>query len=90
MLIDMANKGYLDYDPETETVHVNPRLKRAHPRQRRQASTTTCSSSTATMDDGVNATLNLLNYDLALQGVSRILMSDSAGRDASIPSERSW
>jgi hypothetical protein len=32
-------------------------------------------------DDGVNATLNLLNYDLALKGVARIISERLSGRE---------
>ncbi|HMN06002.1 MAG TPA: hypothetical protein PKD45_09765 [Flavobacteriales bacterium] len=76
MLIDLANKGYLHYDPEEERVAILPRL-RQH-----------ILSSAGRMDydvlqfnsnspDGVNGTINLLNNDLALKGVARITLSDS-------------
>lgn len=76
LLIDMANKGYLDYDPGTEDVHVKPRLK-----QHILASAGKVDYDVLQFNskgqDGVNATLNLLNWDLALVGVARIILSDS-------------
>ena len=76
MLIDLANKGYIDYDTETETVHVKDRLKEhiLASAGKRDYDVLQFNSNS---EDGVNATLNLLNYDLALKGVSRIVVSDS-------------
>lgn len=76
MLIDMANKGYLYYDVEDDRVTLLPRLLQH------------ILSSAGRMDydvlqfnsnspDGVNGTINLLNNDLVLKGVSRITLSDS-------------
>ena len=76
LLIDMANKGYLDYYTETEQVRVKPRL-----RQHILASAGKVDYDVLQFNskgqEGVNATLNLLNNDLALVGVSRIVVSDS-------------
>ncbi|MEO8589689.1 MAG: hypothetical protein ABI432_10000 [Flavobacteriales bacterium] len=86
LLIDMANKGYLVYDPETEWVEVTPRLRQhiLNSAGKQDYDALQFNSST---DDGVNATLNLLNNDLTMLGVSRILMSDS--QDVKIfPSDR--
>jgi len=76
MVIDLANKGYLNYDTEEEWISVKQRLY-----DHIQASAGNIdydvlqfNSSTA---DGKNATLSLLNYDLILQGVRRIILSDS-------------
>ena len=76
MLIDMANKGYLLYEVEDDRVTLLPRLLQH------------ILSSAGRMDydvlqfnsnspDGVNGTINLLNNDLALKGVSRITLSDT-------------
>ncbi|QQR87081.1 MAG: hypothetical protein IPJ76_02315 [Flavobacteriales bacterium] len=76
MLIDMANKGYLLYDPENELVTVKPRL-REHilaSAKRRDYDVLQINSN---IDDGKNALLNLLNWDLTVRGVSRIIVSDS-------------
>ncbi len=76
LLIDMANKGYLNYDPETEVVEVLPRL-RQHILNSAGKLDYDAIQFNSTVDDDVNATLNLLNYDLAMRGVASILMSDS-------------
>ena len=76
MLIDMANKGYLLYDPENELVTVKPRLKEhiLASAKRRDYDVLQINSN---IDDGKNAVLNLLNWDLTVRGVSRIIVSDS-------------
>ena len=76
LLIDMANKGYLEYDPENEWVTVRPRL-RQHILNSAGKQDFDVLQFNSNSDDGVNATLNLLNYDLALKGVARIIVSDS-------------
>ncbi len=76
LLIDMANKGYLLYDPETEWVEVQPRL-RQHILNSAGKQDYDAIQFNSSVDDGVNATLNLLNNDLTMQGVTTILMSDS-------------
>ncbi len=86
LLIDMANKGYLKYDPETEWVEVQPRL-RQHILNSAGKQDYDVLQFNSNVDDGVNATLNLLNYDLAMRGVARIVVSDS--QDVKIyPSEK--
>jgi hypothetical protein len=76
LLIDMANKGYLDYDPDTEWVQVKPRLRQhiLNSAGKQDYDVLQFNSNT---EDGINATLNLLNYDLAMKGVARIIVSDS-------------
>lgn len=76
LLIDMHNKGYLTYDPETEWVEVSPRL-RQHILNNAGKQDYDALQFNSTVDDNVNATLNLLNNDLMMKGVSTILMSDS-------------
>ncbi|MBL0126967.1 MAG: hypothetical protein IPP83_05795 [Flavobacteriales bacterium] len=76
LLIDMSNKGYLDYDPETEFVQVQPRL-RQHILNSAGKQDYDVLQFNSSVDDDVNATLNLLNFDLAMRGVSVINMSDS-------------
>ncbi len=86
MLIDMANKGYLVYDTEHEWVEVNPRLKQ-HILNSAGKQDYDALQLNSNSDDGVNASLNLLNNDLTMKGVSRILLSDS--QDVKIyPSEK--
>jgi hypothetical protein len=76
LLIDMANKGYLDYDPDTEWVQVKPRL-RQHILNSAGKQDYDVLQFNSNSDDGVNATLNLLNNDLTMKGVARIIVSDS-------------
>ncbi len=75
MIIDMANKGYLSYDPETEWVESTPRLRQhiLNSAGKQDYDVLQFNSNS----DSMNATVNLLNYDLAIMGVSRIVMSDS-------------
>ena len=76
LLIDLANKGYLNYDPETEWVEVSPRL-RQHILNNAGKLDYDVLQFNSNSDDNTNATLNLLNYDLSMRGVARILVSDS-------------
>ena len=86
LMIDMANKGYLMYDPETEWVEVKPRL-RQHILNSAGKQDYDVLQFNSNVDDGVNASLNLLNNDLTMKGVARIVMSDS--QDVRIfPAER--
>jgi hypothetical protein len=86
LLIDMANKGYLKYDPETEWVEILPRL-RQHILNSAGKQDYDVLQFNSNVDDGVNATLNLLNNDLTMRGVARIVVSDS--QDVKIfPSEK--
>ena len=85
MIIDMANKGYLSYDVETEWVETTPRLRQhiLNSAAKQDYDVLQINSNS----DSVNATVNLLNYDLAISGVARIIMSDS--QDVKIfPSEK--
>ncbi|MBL0045262.1 MAG: hypothetical protein IPP33_12975 [Flavobacteriales bacterium] len=76
LLFDMAVKRYLNYDPETESVHILPRLTE-HVLASAKKTDYDVLQFTSSADDGVNGTINLLNYDLALKGVARIILSDS-------------
>jgi hypothetical protein len=75
LIIDMANKGYLSYDPETEWVETTPRLRQhiLNSAGKQDYDVLQFNSNS----DSLNATVNLLNYDLAIMGVARIVMSDS-------------
>lgn len=76
LLIDMANKGYLNYDPETEWVEVLPRL-RQHILNSAGKQDYDALQFNSNTEDGENALLNLLNLDLTMKGVSRVVVSDS-------------
>jgi len=76
MLINLANMGFLDYDQEEEQVKVLPRLMQ-HILNSAGKVDYDVLQFNSNSPDGVNGTINLLNNDLALKGVSRIMMSDS-------------
>lgn len=75
LLIDMANKGYLQFDPETEWVQTMPRLRQhiLNSAGKQDYDVLQINSNI----DSLNATVNLLNYDLAIMGVARVIVSDS-------------
>ena len=75
-LIDLTNKGFIDYDLGTQKVHVRQKLYDY------------ISAAAGNIDydviifnsdvkGGDNAELNLTNFDLSLRGVDQILLSDS-------------
>ncbi|MEO5585993.1 MAG: hypothetical protein ABIQ75_11095, partial [Flavobacteriales bacterium] len=76
MLIDMVNKGFIHYDVEDKRVTILPRLLQ-HIRSSAGKQDYDVLQFNSNSPDGVNGTINLLNNDLALKGVSRITMSDS-------------
>lgn len=76
LLIDMANKGYLTYDPETEYVETTPRMRK-HILNSAGKEDYDVLQFNSSSEDGVNASLNLLNNDLTMNGVARIVVSDS-------------
>jgi len=76
VLIDLANKGFLDYDISSQSITVRSKLYDY------------ISAAAGKIDydvilfnsdvkQGDNAELNLLNFDLVLKGVDQILLSDS-------------
>ncbi len=86
MLMNMATKGYVVYDVENEWVEVTPRLQQhINNNSGKQDHDVLLISSDS--EDGINAELNLMNLDLTMKGVDRILLSDS--QDVKIfPAER--
>lgn len=76
MLVDLANKGYIHYDIDEERVAVLPRLKQ-HILSSAGKVDYDVLQFNSNSPDGVNGTINLLNNDLALKGVSSITLSDS-------------
>ena len=86
MMFDMAVRRYIDYDPETELVHVLPRLVE-HTMASAKKIDYDVLQFNSDAEDGLNGSINLLNNDLTLKGVARIILSDS--QDVRIfPSER--
>jgi hypothetical protein len=76
MLVDLANKGFIHYDMDEERVTILPRLKQ-HILSSAGKVDYDVLQFNSNSPDGVNGTINLLNNDLALKGVSRITLSDS-------------
>ena len=76
MLVDLANKGFVHYDIDEERVTVLPRLKQ-HILSSAGKVDYDVLQFNSNSQDGVNGTINLLNNDLAIKGVSRITLSDS-------------
>ncbi len=75
-LVDLTNKGFINYDLQSQTVEVRQKLYDY------------ISAAAGNLDydviifnsnvkNGDNAQLNLVNFDLVLQGVDQILLSDS-------------
>jgi hypothetical protein len=76
MMIDLANKGYVEFDAEGEMVRVLPRL-RQHILNNAGKQDYDALQINSNSDDHLNATINLLNMDLGMRGVARIVLSDS-------------
>lgn len=76
MLMDLANKGYIDYNVDTELIRVKPRL-REHILANARKQDYDVLQFNSNMENGKNAIINLLNNDLAISGIARIVLSDS-------------
>lgn len=76
VLIDLSNKGFIDYDIERKHITVKERLYNYVLASGGRTDYDVIVFNSETEGDD-NATLNLLNYDLLLKGVDRIFLSDS-------------
>lgn len=76
LLIDMANKGFVDYDIERKHVTVKERLYNYILASGGKTDYDVIVFNSETEGED-NATLNLLNYDMMMKGVERIFLSDS-------------
>lgn len=76
LLIDLSNKGFIDYDIEQKRITVKERLYNYILASGGKTDYDVIVFNSETEGDD-NATLNLLNYDLQLRGVDRIFLSDS-------------
>lgn len=76
LLIDMSNKGFIDYDIERRHITVKDRLYNyiLASGGKTDYDVIVFNSETGGED---NATLNLLNYDMLMKGVDQIFLSDS-------------
>ncbi|HEY4799144.1 MAG TPA: hypothetical protein VII99_08735, partial [Bacteroidia bacterium] len=76
-LIPIANGGFIIYDPKEDKITLQERL---FTYLKAKAGTTdydVLAIHSAVPGGGINAILNLLNYDLRIYGVSQITLSDS-------------
>lgn len=76
MLIDLANKGFVDYDVESKYCIVNQKLFDTLMRNAGRMDYDVVQFNSE-VGSGENAQLNLLNYNLLLNGVAQIQVSDS-------------
>ena len=76
LLIDLANRGFIDYDIDTKQIVVLPKTTRFIDNNigRRDYDVIQFSSE---VSKGHNAQLSLLNFDLTLKGIDNFLLSDS-------------
>jgi len=75
-LIEMANKGFIDYDISTQTIAVKQKLYDYIAAEAGNIDYDVIMFN-SDVADGDNAELNLINFDLVLRGVDQILLSDS-------------
>ncbi|MCX6231189.1 MAG: hypothetical protein NTZ33_06560 [Bacteroidetes bacterium] len=76
MLINLANLGFLIYNPSDETVFVKDKV-REYIKALNKKIDYDAIQFRSTVENGVNASLSLLNFDLKIKGVPIILLSDS-------------
>jgi hypothetical protein len=77
MLIDLANKGFIKYDVESHWIVVYQKLYDYILATAGKVDYDVIVFN-SDIKESKNATLNLLNYDLRLKGVKKIILSDSA------------
>lgn len=71
-------KGYVDYDDVEKVVHIQEKLvHQVLSRSRKTDYDVIQINSDMAGGDAPNAKLNLMNYDLTIDGISRIILSDS-------------
>ncbi|MFM7104977.1 MAG: hypothetical protein ACKOW8_05585, partial [Flavobacteriales bacterium] len=76
LLIDLANRGFVDYNTETRAIRVLSKTNRFIQNNIGMRDYDVIQFSSE-VDNGHNAQLSLLNYDLTLKGVDNFLLSDS-------------
>lgn len=77
MVFNLAYKGFLSYDTETELINVFPEAWRFLEAHRKTKDSDVIQFYSMTEGDVANAELSLLNFDLKMNGVSSIHLSDS-------------
>lgn len=76
VLINLANQGFLMYDLEYDRVIVKERLLQWVNSMAGKVDYDVLQFNSS-VTEGVNASINLLNFDLNLRGVERVFLSDS-------------
>ncbi|MCH2214674.1 MAG: hypothetical protein MK086_05835 [Flavobacteriales bacterium] len=75
-LIEMANRGFINYDIPTQTIEIKQKLFDYIAAEAGNVDYDVIMFN-SDVADGDNAELNLVNFDLVLKGVDKILLSDS-------------
>lgn len=77
MVLDLAYRGYLSYDTETELIRVYPETWRFMEAHRKTKDSDVIQFYSKTETEVPNAELSLINFDLKMNGISYIHLSDS-------------
>lgn len=75
-LMNLSNSGFMSYDYDKETITIKPRLHH-YVLSRSKKTDYDILQFESTIEGVANAKLNLLNWDLDMNGVGRIFLSDS-------------
>lgn len=77
MVFDLAYRGFLSYNPETEFIQVYPRAWTFLEAYRNVRDSDVIQFYSKTEGDEPNAELSLINFDLKMNGISAVHLSDS-------------
>lgn len=77
MVLDLAYRGFLSYDTETEFIKVYPEAWKFLEAHRKTKDSDVIQIHSKTESDVPNAELSLLNFDLKISGVEYVHLSDS-------------
>ncbi|MBN2776974.1 MAG: hypothetical protein JXR36_05005 [Bacteroidales bacterium] len=77
MVLSLAYEGYLSYDPETELIKVFPEAWKMIEAHRGTKDSDVIQFYSKTDGDDANAELSLLNFDLKIEGIPEVHLSDS-------------
>ncbi|MGM0624506.1 MAG: hypothetical protein ACQES0_01360 [Bacteroidota bacterium] len=77
MILRLAYLGFIHYDTETEDIKIKPEMYKYLDARRGQIDYDVLQFSSRTQGRTPNATLSLLNYDLQINGVPSVHISDS-------------
>lgn len=77
MVFDLAYRGYLNYDPETQFIKVYPEAWSFLEAHKKTKDSDVIQFYSKTSEETPNAELSLINFDLKISGLYRIQVSDS-------------